>query len=257
MAIQHSSIFKKSSDADVRQLWYDSEDWGSLKATVAITVVILFNWLYLYLYFNVTIFLDKAKCAVDVFAMLIEAVMISLWVCAMNPRTTIQASWMAFATIPLLNIVPLLQWTFRWAAVLYLSVFISYLSRFLLWSFFSVNVRFSCRVLLYFLHDCSSGRCSVHVLAAMFVSQERTVLQDILQREVSVIWMMPAPTLLSIIIELCLYLKEQYIVPYLYRPLKIPFILLHYCLKHKVHWTVYIREVRSMGEALWFNWTNY
>lgn len=88
---------------------------------------------------------------------------------------------------------------------------------------------------LCFLHDFSSGRCSVHVLASMFVSQERTVLQDILQREVSVVWMMPAPTLLSIIIELCLYLKEQYIVPYLYRPLKIPFILLHYCLKHKVH----------------------
>lgn len=76
---------------------------------------------------------------------------------------------------------------------------------------------------------------SVHVLAAMFVSQERTELQDILRREVSLIWMMPAPTLLSIIIDLCLYLKEQYIVPYLYRPLRIPFILLHYCLKHKVH----------------------
>lgn len=89
----------------------------------------------------------------------------------------------------------------------------------------------------------------VVVLAAMFVSQEKTELQDILRREVSLIWMMPAPTLLSIIIDLCLYLKEQYIVPYLYRPLRIPFILLHYCLKHKVHWKVC--EVRKTGEALW------
>lgn len=75
----------------------------------------------------------------------------------------------------------------------------------------------------------------MHVLAAVFVSQEKEKLREKLRKEMSVLWMMPKPTLVSIIIDLCLYLKEHYIVPYLCKPLRIPFILLHYCLKHKLH----------------------
>uniref|UniRef100_A0A6P7FUD6 Uncharacterized protein LOC114331047 n=1 Tax=Diabrotica virgifera virgifera TaxID=50390 RepID=A0A6P7FUD6_DIAVI len=62
-------------------------------------------------------------------------------------------------------------------------------------------------------------------------------LEEILQRElsVSVLWISPTMNLVSLLFDLCMYLKDAILIPLLEKPLKVPFILFHYCLKHKLH----------------------
>ena len=76
----------------------------------------------------------------------------------------------------------------------------------------------------------------VHVLVVVFVSQGEKEMKDMLRREMSVVWISPTASLLSLLIDFCLYIRDFYLIPFLYKPFKIPFILIHYCLKHnKLH----------------------
>jgi hypothetical protein len=76
----------------------------------------------------------------------------------------------------------------------------------------------------------------VHVLVAVFVSQGENELKDMLHREMSVVWISPTASILSILIDFCVYIRDFYLIPFLCKPIKIPFILIHYCLKHnKLH----------------------
>lgn len=76
-----------------------------------------------------------------------------------------------------------------------------------------------------------------HVLAAVFVSQDKYQLQDIVRREMTLFPMTPtASTVLSVLFDFCIYLKDRIIMPFLYKPWRFPFLLIHYTLKHdKLH----------------------
>lgn len=76
----------------------------------------------------------------------------------------------------------------------------------------------------------------MHVLVVVFVSQDRYQLQDIVRKEMSVLWMSPAATLLSVLFDFCLYIKDRIVMPFLYKPWRYPFLLIHYLLKNdKLH----------------------
>lgn len=68
----------------------------------------------------------------------------------------------------------------------------------------------------------------------MFVSQGKSLLQQLLRREVTLLW--PGPTLLSVLVELIIYVKDQCVLPLLYRPWHYPLLFLKFVLKHdKLH----------------------
>uniref|UniRef100_A0A1Y1NAH4 HAP1 N-terminal domain-containing protein n=1 Tax=Photinus pyralis TaxID=7054 RepID=A0A1Y1NAH4_PHOPY len=66
--------------------------------------------------------------------------------------------------------------------------------------------------------------------------QDKSEFRNILRREMSMLWMWPGPTLLSVLIDLLLYIKDRYIFPFLCKPWRYPLILLHCVLRHdKIH----------------------
>ncbi|CAH1112822.1 unnamed protein product [Psylliodes chrysocephalus] len=71
-----------------------------------------------------------------------------------------------------------------------------------------------------------------HSSFSMDVQDNR--LEEILRKDLSILWISPTMNLVTLLFDLCLYLKDSYLVPLLSKPLKIPFILFHYCLKHKL-----------------------
>lgn len=104
-------------------------------------------------------------------------------------------------------------------------------------AFFFIRTRLDVELRIY------SHFYNLHVLEILFfvsVPQDECPahLRDILRREMSVYWMMmmPTATLLSLLVDLALYVKDRLLIPILYKPWRYPFLLLHYVLKHdKLH----------------------